>query len=127
MSYLTSNDSAYDTVLAKIFNYISENEESKFTILEKECRFDLNALAGAWGVKYFDYLVKLIPILFSPPNQKRTDAIEDTKIFKRTQFDEFAFVNQNQLQTKYTWVPFSSTHTLFNCSEKNSPYRNKYV
>ena len=54
MSYLTSNDSAYDTVLAKIFNYISENEESKFTILEKECRFDLNALAGAWGAKYIN-------------------------------------------------------------------------
>ena len=47
MSYLTSNDSAYDMVLAKIFNYISENEESKFTFLEKECRFDLNALAGS--------------------------------------------------------------------------------
>ena len=54
MSYLTSNDSTYDTVLAKIFNYIAENEESKFTFLEKECRFDLNSLAGIKGINDFD-------------------------------------------------------------------------
>lgn len=46
MSCLTSNDSAYDSVLAKIFNYIAEHEESKL-LFEKDCRFDLMSLEGS--------------------------------------------------------------------------------
>ena len=49
MHCLNSEDSMYDHVLAKIFNYVSEHEKSKFQFMESECKFDLTSLQGLFS------------------------------------------------------------------------------